>query len=83
MRVLNEYRRIARAEHWCDMCCDWIQPGEQYNGTVIAYKKPNRLIVFKTHLYCESPPDPEDERDKSFDEMWDFDGLEETVMKAA
>ena len=57
-RILRGYRRIARESHLCDTCFHAIEPGDNYEGTVIAYGN-GKLLVLKSHVGC--PFDPEDE----------------------
>ena len=60
-RVIRTYRKMAQQRHWCDRCCQDIEPGEEYEGRVHVYDNPKRLIVWKTHTNgCDYPPDPED-----------------------
>ena len=68
---LRTYERIARVEHWCDMCCTHIQPGEQYQGDVRVTES-HGIIVWKTHINppCEFPREPE------------YHGIEEIIKKA-
>lgn len=63
MYLLREYRRVAHVQHWCDMCCRYIEPGEYYEGMVTVYYSPHRLVVFKVHLNpgCDFPPNPDEE----------------------
>lgn len=56
-------------EHWCDCCCTYIQPGEEYEGRVelVRMNGKKKLIVWKEHCNpcCEPPEDPDkDERRK-------------------
>lgn len=61
MVVLRTYTHTAQREHWCDNCCNYIVPGQQYEGIVETTGK--GIIVWKKHVNpeCEFPPDPEDE----------------------
>ncbi len=61
MLVFRTYRRIAQRQHWCDVCCTYIEAGEFYEGSVHLYDG-HRLIVFKKHVEpsCDYPPEPED-----------------------
>ena len=63
-RHLRRYEREARIEHWCDRCCEWILPGDMYEGIVVLYQdqKHHRLQVLKYHVFpdCDFPPEPED-----------------------
>lgn len=67
MRSLREYRSIAQMVHWCDSCCSYIHPGEQYEGTVYVSGdcREHRLVVFRSHInpVCEPPDDPDEERE--------------------
>jgi len=69
MQPLRSYQRVADKEHWCDVCCGYIHPGEMYSGTVFVdrSRKKYRLVVFKKHVCpsCEPPPDPSDEKRKN------------------
>lgn len=58
--LLRTYSHVAHQEHFCDICCRYILPGEFYQGEV--YIANQGLIVFKTHINpsCDFPP-PEDE----------------------
>lgn len=70
MRVLRTYVRIARTSHCCDICCNKIQAGEMYQGSVMADDK--CLWVFKKHIdpCCDYPPEP-DEDEMDIDESHD------------
>jgi hypothetical protein len=65
MRHLREYHSVANRTHFCDNCCRYIQPGEQYVGEVYANK--NGIIVSKQHSNpaCDFPWDEEEELLKS------------------
>jgi hypothetical protein len=60
MKFLRDYTSIANTQHFCDCCCRYIQPGEQYRGIVYVTKK-HGILVTKQH---ENPgcdwPDPEE-----------------------
>jgi hypothetical protein len=80
MRYLREYEYIAQKEHFCDTCCSYIMPGEQYRGSVYANK--NHVFVIKAHSNpsCDFPPDPtEKDRENSRLEK----EIESTFKKAA
>lgn len=78
MIILRTYEYVANVYHWCDRCCDYINPGECYEGSVRVLN--GRLIVFKTHCNpsCDYPPDPED-----FDESEKKSYSEEQLKLAA
>lgn len=61
MRILRSYQHVAQVQHWCDMCCRYIEPGEYYQGSVQVWGK-GRLLVFKVHMFpaCDFPPDPDE-----------------------
>jgi hypothetical protein len=85
-RALRRYEYVAQKEHWCSNCCQYILPGQYYEGIVYATNN-HGIVVHKRHLYpgCEPPPDP-DEEERIFDsgEERIFDsGLEETSKIAA
>jgi hypothetical protein len=68
MRILREYERVAQETHFCDRCCEYIEPGDVYSGSIMirpksAGRKGSYLIVVKVHVepLCEEPPDPEEE----------------------
>lgn len=48
--------------HWCDNCCDDIDPGQCYEGSVYVTDRGN-LMVLKNHVdpHCDPPEEPEDE----------------------
>ena len=58
MRHLRSYTSVANTSHFCDSCCRYIQPGEQYEGIVYATDK-NGIIVSKKHVNpaCDWPHD--------------------------
>ena len=58
MRPLRSYTSVAHAEHFCNNCCRYIQPGEQYEGIVYATDK-HGIIVSKQHINpaCDWPDD--------------------------
>lgn len=62
---LKRTEHIARITHWCDNCCQYINPGEMYERIVQA--KNWRITEFKSHFDCEPPEDPtfDDEKDIS------------------
>ena len=62
MRELRRYEHMAQKDHWCDTCCDWIFPGQLYEGLVYADNL-HGIVVLKCHIdpRCEPPPDPEEE----------------------
>lgn len=66
MRFLREYENIAHDYHFCDVCCEYIFPGEQYKGIVYVKKdtEKKRIVIHKSHSnpYCEPPENPEDYR---------------------
>ena len=57
-RLLRTYRHLAHIDHWCDRCCDYIQPGDMYEGMVYASEKFG-IITFKYHIdpICDEPKD--------------------------
>lgn len=61
-RILRSYRSIAMKDHWCDRCCNCINPGDQYEAVVHATGT-GRIIIWKYHVcpICEWPDDPVDE----------------------
>lgn len=65
-KTLRRYERVAQREHFCDRCCEYIHPGEMYEGIVSVNedRKEHRVTVSKTHIHpgCDYPPDPEEER---------------------
>jgi hypothetical protein len=58
MEMLRTYTYIAHVQHFCNNCCRYIQPGEQYEGIVYVHKK-HGIIVTKQHVNpaCDFPPD--------------------------
>lgn len=64
---LRSYCRVAEKEHWCDRCCTPIYPGEQYEASVHVWKR-GKITVFKQHLDCEIPPEPDDYDDSEQEE---------------
>jgi hypothetical protein len=58
MRHLRSYTSVANTSHFCDNCCRYIQPGEQYEGTVSSTDK-HGIIVSKKHVNpgCDWPHD--------------------------
>lgn len=66
MRILRTYQRVAQREHWCDRCCNCIEPGEYYEGSIQIWGR-GRLLVFKVHIFpaCDYPPDPEEKKEKA------------------
>ncbi|MBR9676578.1 hypothetical protein GOV04_00360 [Candidatus Woesearchaeota archaeon] len=54
---------MAQKDHWCDRCCDYIQPGDMYEGMVYASKKWS-IITLKFHKYpaCDYPEEPDDKK---------------------
>jgi hypothetical protein len=50
----------ARQKHWCDRCCEWILPGQEYERLVDCADS-DCLMVFKFHSNpsCEFPEEPE------------------------
>lgn len=62
---LKRTEHIARITHWCDNCCQYINPGEMYERIVQA--KNWKITEFKSHFDCEPPEDPtiDDEKDVS------------------
>ncbi len=65
MRELRNYQRIAYQEHFCDRCCDYIRPGDMYEGRVVVHKinEKNRLVVWKIHINpsCDYPEEPKED----------------------
>ena len=59
MWILREYTRRARIEHFCDYCCNWIQPGMTYTGKVWVEER-GHCIVLKCHNEPACPPGPEE-----------------------
>jgi hypothetical protein len=61
--ILREYTRRARAEHFCDYCCNWILPGQTYTARVMLPYR-SKLYVLKCH---DTPgcPAPEGDTDKT------------------
>ncbi len=76
MTFLRKYQRVAHTKHWCDRCCDWIQPGDYYEG-VVQISKGGGLIVFKFHIdpSCDYPPDPFDDDEISKSDYFDNEFL--------
>lgn len=74
-RMLRQYVRVADREHWCDRCCQYIEPGEMYEGrvmlTLIRATGKRAILVIKYHIHpsCDWPPDPayEDDADMLLD----------------
>lgn len=62
-RFLRSYRRIANQQHFCDNCCSYIEPGEEYEARVEVCRLHNgktTVMVWKRHTYgCEPPPEPD------------------------
>ena len=79
-RALRTYRHIAQKEHSCDACCDYILPGDLYEGMVFVSDNKN-LIVFKKHISpsCGDDPDPLEWSDESRENKWN--NLEKSVMR--
>jgi hypothetical protein len=69
MRRLRNYQRVANKEHFCDSCCDYINPGEMYEGQVYLdeTRSQHRITVYKWHVnpMCDPPEDPLDEGSES------------------
>ncbi|MSS75276.1 hypothetical protein EXS73_03650 [Candidatus Pacearchaeota archaeon] len=67
-RELRSYRRVAYNFHFCDRCCQHIQPGQEYEGRVVVTER-GRLMVWKTHRYpsCDFPEEPEDTKEKGLE----------------
>lgn len=80
MRLIWEHHRKARISHWCDCCCDSIEPGEEYEAQVWDAGG-GRLTVFKQHANpcCDPPPEPWDEEEDSFSDL----GLEDELADEA
>jgi hypothetical protein len=78
MRILREYECVAHIEHWCDICCNYIHPGEMYRSSVEVHETPkHRLIVWKRHVnpFCDYPPNPDwnkDREDKDLDDKFEW-----------
>jgi hypothetical protein len=74
MRLLREYTSVAHLSHFCDRCCRYIQPGDEYEGFVYAHDK-HGIFVSKQHINpaCDWP-DPEEE-------MSLFEGKSRTLEK--
>ncbi len=61
-RLLRTYTACAREQHHCEICQKSIDPGDEYEGLVIALGN-GKLHVRKEHFpYCLDLDDPEDER---------------------
>ena len=69
-RWLRTYRRIAHEQHWCDICCTHIQPGEEYEGRVEVFRR-GCIVVWRSHVnpMCEPPPDPDELRDDAEEDI--------------
>ena len=79
MRPLRSYEGVAQREHFCDRCCESIQPGDYYEATVYATKIPKfargsriiperkTIVTIRYHKNpgCEFPEDP----DKEFSDL--------------
>jgi hypothetical protein len=62
--LLRTYTAIAREHHHCSICQKSIDPGDEYEGRVIALGN-GKLLVRKEHSpYCHDLDDPEEERRK-------------------
>ena len=72
---------MAQKEHWCDVCCRHIEPGEMYKGQVYV-SKAHGIYTFKEHTdpSCDYPEDPDDEKDR---EDEDSENLENRVEQTA
>ena len=58
MRIFGESVRKARKEHFCDFCCNWIEPGQMYRR-VIWVSHTGAFQIMKEHDSC---PENEFER---------------------
>ena len=60
---LREYEHVVHQTHFCDVCCQYIMPGEMYKGTVYA-SDIHGIVTFKEHVNpaCDWPEDPEEDR---------------------
>ena len=79
-RELRTYERVAYKEHFCYRCCDYIHPGEMYEGRVVITKS-RKLFVWKTHKHplCDFPEDP----DKGRKDLDNIVSLSEELRMAA
>ena len=77
-RELRRYERVAYQSHFCDRCCDYINPGEIYEGRVVITDN-HGLLVWKTHVHpiCDFPEEPEE------NELENTKSLEENLKLAA
>lgn len=46
----------ARKEHFCDWCCNWIQPGEVYTRRIWAPRGTRSFHVMREHDTPGCPP---------------------------
>lgn len=53
MTILRNYQHIARKEHLCHNCGEWILPGQLYSGYVLAID--GKAYDHKEHLDPECP----------------------------
>lgn len=59
-RLLREYTHVAKTDHWCDRCCNYIRPGDKYEGQVYA-SNDSGIITLKFHINpcCDYPDEPD------------------------
>jgi len=78
-RMLREYERVAQKEHWCDRCCEYIQPGDMYAGYVYVTQR-DTIMVLKEHIFpaCLPPEEPEEYKESGLEET-----VEEELKRAA
>lgn len=62
-RVLRTFQHLAREQHECWYCNRFIEPGEFYQGEVVAYNYGGNkgLSVSKRHVDPECDPPWDDE----------------------
>lgn len=53
--IFGESTRKARGEHFCDFCCNWIQPGETYRRWLWVPRR-GIIHVMKEHDTPQCPP---------------------------
>ena len=56
MYIFWESTQKARREHFCDHCCNWIMPGDEYSRYAWV-PQPGRFFILKKHMWPECPPD--------------------------
>ncbi|MFO0764951.1 MAG: hypothetical protein U0487_02805 [Patescibacteria group bacterium] len=49
-------------QHVCDRCLNPIDPGEEYEGSILLYER-GKLLVLKMHISpcCDYPDEPSDD----------------------